>query len=110
MAWGVPTATLAVAGLAVTPRGRPLIETLTAPMKPLTPPMVTTAVPVLPEVTVRVDGLAEMVKSTGGGGGVTAVMVSATDAEWLSEPEVAVKLRGVLETAAADGSTVRVTA
>jgi hypothetical protein len=61
--------------------GKPVTDRLTAPAKPLTAPIVTVYVVEPPGSTLRVEGVAAIVKSGGGGGGAVVNVKS---------PEVAV--------------------
>jgi len=86
----VPGISESVDGLAVTPVGSPVIVMVTVPVKPLAGTAFTaTGWPVPPATIVSFDGAAVSEKS-GGGGAVE--MVSAAVAEWLSVPDVPVKV------------------
>jgi hypothetical protein len=67
----VPGVKLSVAGFTVTPVGRPVIATLTIPVKPLAGTALTLiACPVPPGISETLAGVALRVKSPAGGGGV----------------------------------------
>lgn len=55
----------------VTRFGKPLTVRVTVPVNPFCAPMVTVYLPVLPRLTVRLAGVALIVKFGGGGGAVT---------------------------------------
>ena len=102
----LPEVRLRVAGLAVTPLGRPVIATATVPEKPLIALAVTlTAEPVAPAVRASDVGARVREKL---GVGATVETVSATLAVWLRSPKVPVKV-GVALPAAAEDAAVRVT-
>ena len=62
--WAAPGVRVKVDGLAVTPAGSPLRETLTLPVNPLSAVAVTeTVCPAAPTVRLRVDGEAARLKS-----------------------------------------------
>lgn len=89
-----PGVRVRVDGCAVTPAGSPVIATATGLLKELTAVAVTlTWEPTAPAVRAAEVGDAVRVKSGGGGG---AEIVAAMVAEWLSAPEVAVRVRVTL--------------
>jgi hypothetical protein len=94
----VPGVRFSVAGLAVTPAGRPLIATETVPVNEFSAVAVTlTWEPAAPGVSVSDAGDTASVKS---GGGAGAEMVAATVTEWLSIPDVPVRVNVALLAAA----------
>jgi hypothetical protein len=103
---GVPGVRLNVEGLAVTPAGSPLMAIATVPVNLLTAPALTVTVePAAPAVRLNDVGETAKVKS---GVAAAAAMVRATFAEWLSVPEVLVKV-SVAFPAAVEEAAVRVT-
>jgi len=90
----VPGVRFRVAGLAVTPPGRPLIATATVPVNEFSAVAVTlTCEPAAPGVRVSDVGDTASAKS---GGGAGAEMVVATVAEWLSIPDDPVRVNVAL--------------
>ena len=82
-----PAAIVGVAGLAVTPAGRPLTAIPTPALNPFTAPTETVVAPVAPPaVALTVPGLTVSVKSGGG----TAVTLTATVALCTRDPDVPV--------------------
>lgn len=67
----------------VTPDGEDESESVTVPAKLLMPARLIVEVAADPDWKVKLDGLAEILKSGGGGGELT---VTATLVEWTSEP------------------------
>jgi hypothetical protein len=101
----VPGVKVSVAGLAVTPLGRPVMVTATVLLKELIAvARRLTFKPASPATRVSDAGAAEMEKSAAG---AAAVTVAATAAEWLRVPEVPVRVIVVL-LAAALAAAVRV--
>lgn len=83
----MPGVRFSVAGFAVTPDGRPLIATVTAPVNEFSAAAVRlTCEPPAPAIRVSVAGDALSVKSDRG------ATVTATPAEWLNAPDVPVKV------------------
>ncbi len=77
-------------GLAVTPEGNPLRDTLTLAVKPFSAFAVTEAdLPVAPAVRLRLEGATVTEKS---GDGAVAVIVTAMVAEWISVPDLPVSV------------------
>jgi hypothetical protein len=94
--WAVPGVKLSVAGCAVAPAGSPAIATATVPANEFTAATATlTPAPAPPATTVADAGDTASVKS-----GAGAARVAATVAEWLSAPEVPVKVTMTLPAAA----------
>lgn len=72
--WEVPGVRLSVAGFAVTPAGRPAIDTVTLPANEFNGFAVTlTGEPEAPAVMVSEAGATDRLKSGGGGGAMVAV-------------------------------------
>jgi hypothetical protein len=96
-----PGARLRVVGFAVTPAGRPVMETVTLPENALTGVAVKlTWEPDAPAVIVSDDGATERVKSGGGGG----AMVVVTEEVCERAPEVPVSVSVALPAAVADAA------
>jgi hypothetical protein len=94
----VPEVRFSVAGFAVTPAGRPLIATATVPVNEFSAAALTlTCEPAAPGVRVSDAGDTVSAKS---GAGAGAEMVAATVAEWLSIPDVPVRVNIALPAAA----------
>ncbi len=100
----VPGVKESVAGLAVTPEGSPVMVTATGPLKEFTAVARTPAFePVAPATTVRDVG--DRVNEKSGGGG-DAETVTATAAEWMSVPDVPVKVTVALPAVAPEAAVI----
>lgn len=96
---------MSIDGLAVTPDGRPVNETVTGPVNPFRGLAATEMdSPLAPAVRLRLAGATVREKS---GGAAAALTVNAMAAVWVKPPEVPVTVIGVIPPAE-DAAAVRV--